>query len=76
MAAKFFTGLPMDGPDPPECVVGNSAAALAGERTAPPASSQDHSHRTKPVPVTLRLAPPVKDCAVNPPLADFDPPRA
>ncbi|WP_051215734.1 mycofactocin radical SAM maturase [Granulicoccus phenolivorans] len=70
MAAKFFTGLPMDGPDP-ECVVGNSAAALAGERTAP-ASSQDHSHRTKPVPVTLRLAPPVKDCAVNP-LADFDP---
>lgn len=42
MAAKFFTGLPLDGPDP-ECVKGNSADALADpERVIPPAS-QDHS---------------------------------
>ena len=35
MAAKFFTGLPLDGPDP-ECVVGYGAPALAGEpRQAP-----------------------------------------
>ena len=27
MAAKFFTGLPLDGPDP-ECVQGHSAPAL------------------------------------------------
>ncbi len=42
MAAKFFTGLPLDGPDP-ECVKGNSADAIADpSRTIPPAS-QDHS---------------------------------
>ncbi len=42
MAAKFFTGLPLDGPDP-ECVKGNSADAIADpNRTIPPAS-QDHS---------------------------------
>src|ERR1700710_1623778 len=29
MAAKFFTGLPLDGPDP-ECVLGNADAALDG----------------------------------------------
>jgi hypothetical protein len=28
MAAKFFTGLPLDGPDP-ECVHGHGEAALA-----------------------------------------------
>ena len=28
MAAKFFTGLPLDGPDP-ECVWGNADEALA-----------------------------------------------
>ena len=42
MAAKFFTGLPLDGPDP-ECVKGNSETALAGDRERP-GSSQDHSH--------------------------------
>lgn len=31
MAAKFFTGLPLDGPDP-ECVQGHSEPALARER--------------------------------------------
>ena len=44
MAAKFFTGLPLDGPDP-ECVQGYGEAALAGTAVrAPP--SQDHSQRT------------------------------
>lgn len=56
MAAKFFTGLPLDGPDP-ECVQGYGEAALAGDRTIP-AASQDHS-RTKPTrnqPVMLTLS--------------------
>ena len=39
MAAKFFTGLPLDGPDP-ECVFGHGERALRGERPQP---SQDHS---------------------------------
>jgi mycofactocin radical SAM maturase len=39
MAAKFFTGLPLDGPDP-ECVFGHGERAL---RKARPKSSQDHS---------------------------------
>ena len=41
MAAKFFTGLPLDGPDP-ECVEGYGAPALAGERDKPRPSA-DHS---------------------------------
>ena len=42
MAAKFFTGLPLDGPDP-ECVLGHGEAALAalGDRRA--ARSLGHS---------------------------------
>jgi mycofactocin radical SAM maturase len=45
MAAKFFTGLPLDGPDP-ECVQGHGAGALTGaDRAAAPRPSQDHSHR-------------------------------
>ena len=38
MAAKFFTGLPLDGPDP-ECVKGNAGEVVV-ERPQP---SQDHS---------------------------------
>ena len=34
MAAKFFTGLPLDGPDP-ECVQGYGEPALARERDKP-----------------------------------------
>ena len=34
MAAKFFTGLPLDGPDP-ECVQGYGEQALAGDRVDP-----------------------------------------
>jgi mycofactocin biosynthetic radical S-adenosylmethionine protein MftC len=77
MAAKFFTGLPVDGPDP-ECVRGHGQAALAGARSVP-APSRDHSRRT-PVPnqpVLLQLgqredlaAAPVPACADHP-LAGF-----
>ncbi len=48
MAAKFFTGLPLDGPDP-ECVLGHGAAALAaldpGAEIPTPAA--DHSRRER-----------------------------
>ena len=48
MAAKFFTGLPLDGPDP-ECVRGFGEAALAAAGTAAaPRPSGDHSHRGRP----------------------------
>ncbi len=48
MAAKFFTGLPLDGPDP-ECVKGYGEAALAGV-TAGSAPSPGPGHS---VPVSL-----------------------
>ena len=49
MAAKFFTGLPLDGPDP-ECVKGNGEKALAavGAGAEVPKPDKDHSHRTSP----------------------------
>ncbi len=45
MAAKFFTGLPLAGPDP-ECVLGHGERALAarGDASAP-RSPVDHSRR-------------------------------
>ena len=53
MAAKFFTGLPLDGPDP-ECVLGHGERALArGLEGPPPKSSPDHSRRAGPVPVRV-----------------------
>jgi mycofactocin radical SAM maturase len=62
MAAKFFTGLPLDGPDP-ECVRGHGAEALkaAGAATVP-RPRPDHSHRgpvrgQAPVPVTIGRRP-------------------
>lgn len=79
MAAKFFTGLPLDGPDP-ECVQGYGEAALndlalAGARTIP-AASQDHSKaaptRNQPVMLKLMTRPPVSDCAESP-LAGWTP---
>ncbi len=74
MAAKFFTGLPLDGPDP-ECVQGYGEDALAADRIIPDAS-QDHSKkaptRNQPVMLQLRTRPPVSACAESP-LADFDP---
>jgi mycofactocin radical SAM maturase len=47
MAAKFFTGLPADGPDP-ECVQGYGEAALADPGRMIPRSSVDHSRRSAP----------------------------
>jgi mycofactocin radical SAM maturase len=43
MAAKFFTGLPLDGPDP-ECVRGHGERALSAGADLPRPSG-DHSHR-------------------------------
>jgi mycofactocin radical SAM maturase len=47
MAAKFFTGLPLDGPDP-ECVNGHGEALLAGvgATASVPRPAMDHSRRT------------------------------
>ena len=59
MAAKFFTGLPLDGPDP-ECVRGFGELALSADRVRP-AMGQDHSHRT--VPIALG---PARRCAESP----------
>lgn len=60
MAAKFFTGLPLDGPDP-ECVVGHGVPALAAERDKP-RPRVDHS-RT----VMLTLSrPPERPCNESP----------
>ena len=73
MAAKFFTGLPLDGPDP-ECVQGYGESALAADRSVP-APSQDHSRatptRNQPVMLTLSRradldAAPVSACAESP----------
>jgi mycofactocin biosynthetic radical S-adenosylmethionine protein MftC len=49
MAAKFFTGLPLAGPDP-ECVLGHGEQALAalGAEATPPKPSVDHSRRRPP----------------------------
>ena len=76
MAAKFFTGLPLDGPDP-ECVRGFGEQALASpDRAAVMLErrpTQDHSHRTgrRPVPVQITsgpmpTAPPDRACAQSP----------
>ncbi len=59
MAAKFFTGLPMDGPDP-ECVKGFGELALSKVVPgAAPRPSLDHSHaggvKGGPVPLTLSV---------------------
>jgi mycofactocin radical SAM maturase len=50
MAAKFFTGIPLDGPDP-ECVGGHAEAALLAAEAAP-RPMMDHSKPAR-VPVTL-----------------------
>ncbi len=72
MAAKFFTGLPLDGPDP-ECVKGHGEQALAAVGgVSPPRPSGDHSHRTQPVLVTIGRRPPDSACNESP-LAGFSP---
>ena len=64
MAAKFFTGLPLDGPDP-ECVRGYGALQLATiEPGSAPRPSLDHS---RGVPVTLLRRPrPDRACDESP----------
>jgi mycofactocin radical SAM maturase len=87
MAAKFFTGLPLDGPDP-ECVKGHGEHALAAVAGAvAPRPSGDHSHRSRPpgpfgpagrsglsgpVPVSIGARPPDRACDESP-LAGFRP---
>jgi mycofactocin biosynthetic radical S-adenosylmethionine protein MftC len=54
MAAKFFTGLPLDGPDP-ECVWGNAdeeLARIAAANPAAPKPSPGPGH-SKPIPVSI-----------------------
>jgi mycofactocin biosynthetic radical S-adenosylmethionine protein MftC len=51
MAAKFFTGLPLDGPDP-ECVRGHGELALVGAGSAP-RPAMDHSRPQGAQPVTF-----------------------
>jgi hypothetical protein len=41
MATKFFTGLPLDGPDP-ECVKGHGETALAARREPRAQGASDH----------------------------------
>ncbi|MGH2862989.1 MAG: mycofactocin radical SAM maturase [Solirubrobacteraceae bacterium] len=48
MAAKFFTGLPLDGPDP-ECALGHGEKALATVQSQPPRARVDHSKRLSTV---------------------------
>jgi hypothetical protein len=82
MAAKFFTGLPLDGPDP-ECVKGHGSSALAmAAGAAAPRPSGDHSHRGRvPVPVAIGPRPADNDRAVpdracnQSPLAGLTPAR-
>ena len=76
MAAKYFTGLPLDGPDP-ECVqgLGESAlaeSALSGTRDVPK-PAVDHSRTAvkraparASVPLTLLTRPPSRACNENP----------
>lgn len=86
MAAKFFTGLPLDGPDP-ECVRGFGEQALKDKgKLAVPKPSGDHSHLTSPPrprtgmgPVRVTIGrmpdlarPPVSACEEDP-LAGFSP---
>jgi mycofactocin radical SAM maturase len=69
MAAKFFTGLPLDGPDP-ECVLGHGEAALAARGEAlVPKPSVDHSRRRRRPPVVVPIvvaAPPARACDESP----------
>ena len=43
MAAKFFTGIPLDGPDP-ECVLGHGEPLVNAANAARPSPALDHSH--------------------------------
>lgn len=60
MAAKFFTGLDLDGPDP-ECVLGHADDALRASRVIPQPSA-DHSRVVLAVP----SRPPRRACQESP----------
>lgn len=87
MAAKFFTGLPLEGPDP-ECVLGHGEDSLAERGHADaPRPAHDHSQRSrrswrswrgsagpgKPTPVALLPGRPQRGC-VESPLVGVDAP--
>jgi mycofactocin biosynthetic radical S-adenosylmethionine protein MftC len=61
MAAKFFTGLPLDGPDP-ECVLGHGEVALSARDSVPRAgaghSKVDGHGALLPVPTPVRFRSP------------------
>ncbi len=63
MAAKFFTGLPLDGPDP-ECVHGHGEAALAAlgdrPRSVPGHSKVGPDGAPIPVPTPVRFRSPAR----------------
>ena len=71
MAAKFFTRLPLNGPDPdPECGRGQGESAPAA--VAPggaPRPARDHSHgpdARRRVPVSIGRRPPERACEDSP----------
>lgn len=65
MAAKFFTGLAIDDPDP-ECVFGHGEAALAMRQVPGRRPSTDHSKAKRaPAFVPLDVLRP-RACDVNP----------
>jgi hypothetical protein len=65
MAAKFFTGIPLDGPDP-ECVFGHGEEALAArDAGALPGTAIGHSKVDRhgapiPVPTPVRFRTPAR----------------
>jgi mycofactocin radical SAM maturase len=66
MAAKFFTGIPLDGPDP-ECVLGHGERSLAARGEGElPTPSIDHSRRPRRAPVTLLPRRPDRACDQSP----------
>lgn len=57
MAAKFFTGIPLDGPDP-ECVIGHGESARqAADAAGVPRPMADHSKPTRVTPTPVSLGP-------------------
>ncbi|GAA2359581.1 mycofactocin radical SAM maturase [Saccharopolyspora halophila] len=67
MAAKFFTGLPLDGPDP-ECVKGHGQTALSlVDKGDLPKAGQDHSRGSQKRQVGLGMPTvPAKPCDSSP----------
>jgi mycofactocin radical SAM maturase len=67
MAAKFFTGLPLDGPDP-ECVKGHGPDALSALADGGlPRAGTDHTRRGRAVPLGMPSTHvPAKPCDSSP----------